>query len=716
MLDTQNDDVPAEGAAGETTLPMSRRGFGKTTLGVVAVAGGLGLSGVADVIEETPAQAAPEGAKICGIWEIRSLDGTGNNKAHPDWGAAHIVYPRVAPAAYVDGIEQMPDGPNERYVSNRIFNDVSTTIYSPRNVSMWAFVWGQFLDHTIALRLGRRQTGEDGDPANIPTDDTDPLEQFPNPIGAVFMNRSIPATGSGVTGPREQVNQLSSYIDATAIYGNDVPRLSWIREGAGDGNLANSGARLLMRDGYLPRRFSRGNPDAAPNMVIGAMPDPGQAAVAGDQRANENPMLLSLQTLFAREHNRIVARLPKWMSEEDRFQVARAVIIAEQQYITYNEFLPALGLDLPAYSGYKASVDASITNEFAAIGYRAHSMINNELTVTARASRYDKDTIDWLKSLDITVTYHGDEVRVVAPHGFNTFFQPDLIERLGLGPVLKGVSMMPMCKNDETIVNKIRSLVAPGAVNDLAAVDVHRGRDHGFPSYNEIRKAYGLAPKKSFKDITGEDSEDFPADPLLTPGNEINSPHCVDFVALFDLHGRPTTAEADNAVRGVRRTPLAARLKAVYHDVDKVDAFVGMICEKHLPNKEFGELQHAIWRRQFAALRDGDRFFYKNNPLLQFVRRSFGIGYETTLGDLIARNTDVARHELPRHVFFAGFEGEVDEQVHQGAAAAVVVPAVAATALLAGPLSRRNGDSEPARLDATDPTQRRPWYCGQAEV
>ena len=95
--------------------------------------------------------------------------------------------------------------------------------------------------------------------------------------------------------------------------------------------------------------------------------------VAGDVRANENIALTATHTLFAREHNRIVSLLPTSLSQEDKFQIARRIVIAEQQYITYNEFLPAMGVTLPAYPGYKPSVNAALSNEFATVGYRAHS-------------------------------------------------------------------------------------------------------------------------------------------------------------------------------------------------------------------------------------------------------------------------------------------------------------------------------------------------------
>lgn len=86
---------------------------------------------------------------------------------------------------------------------------------------------------------------------------------------------------------------------------------------------------------------------------------------------------------------------------------------------------------------------------------------------------------------------------------------------------------------------------------------------------------------------------------------------------------------------GVRRSTVAARLKAIYGNVSNVDAFVGMVAEKHVAGTEFGPLQLAIWKKQFAALRDGDRFFYLNDPDLQTISQTYGITYQHTLADLI---------------------------------------------------------------------------------
>ena len=69
--------------------------------------------------------------------------------------------------------------------------------------------------------------------------------------------------------------------------------------------------------------------------------------------------------------------------------------------------------------------------------------------------------------------------------------------------------------------------------------------------------------------------------------------------------------------------------------MNKVDAFVGMVSEKHVPGTEFGELQLTMWTKQFTALRDGDRFFDLNDPELDHIQRAYGVTYRYTLAQLI---------------------------------------------------------------------------------
>ena len=64
-----------------------------------------------------------------------------------------------------------------------------------------------------------------------------------------------------------------------------------------------------------------------------------------------------------------------------------------------------------------------------------------------------------------------------------------------------------------------------------------------------------------------------------------------------------------------------------------------MMSEQHVPGTEFGPLQLAIWTKQFEALRDGDRFFYANDPVLDQIRDQYGIDFRHTLAELIELNS-----------------------------------------------------------------------------
>ena len=609
--------------------------------------------------------AAPAGAAV--PFEIQSLDGFGNNVANPTWGRVGTNYSRVAAPRYADGLSRPVTGPNSRMISNRLFNDVHQNIFSPRSVTQWGFTWGQFLDHTFGLR-----DSQGGEPQNIPFDRDDPMEEFTNDLGVIPFTRSGPAPGTGVTNPRQQVNTVSSYIDAWPVYGGTQQRLEWLREGSVDGNMANNSARMMLPGGYLPRRDARGNPATAPIMDVDGrlLATPNRAMVAGDVRANENIALEATHTLFAREHNRIVALLPSSLSDQDRFEIARRVVIAEQQYITYTEFLPAMGVPLPAYTGYRPTVNSALSNEFATVGYRAHSQIHGELELETTTSRYSQSTLDALRNQGIELTVDGADLDIAVPLNV-AFFNPNLVEQLQLGPLLRGIGLEAEYRNDEQIDNQLRSVLFQVPVSgnpecldgvglpecfdgvvDLGAIDVERGRDHGMPSYNQLRQSYGLPAKTSFTAITGESTDAFPA------GLGTNTPASLDFTRLVDLFdvSFPLDAARD-PVETTRNSTRAARMRALYSNVANVDAFTGMIAEPHLPDSEFGELQRAIWAREFTRLRDGDRFFYGNDPGLTQIRNTYGIDFRRNLGDLIAANTDVPRADLAGNVFFV--EGNV---------------------------------------------------------
>jgi len=399
---------------------------------------------------------------------------------------------------------------------------------------------------------------------------------------------------------------VSAYIDGWALYGGTNERLEWMREGPVDGGLTNNSARMLTTENnYLPRPADR-DPAKAPAMeLVGALRlAPENRAIAGDIRANENTVLTAIHTLFVREHNRIVDSLPDDLEEELKFQIARRVIGAMQQYITYNKFLPAFGVRLPRYRGFDPRRDPSVSNEFAVVGYRAHSMVHGEIEVETTFDAFSDEALAALEGQGVEIHLEGEELELAVPLNV-AYANPDLVELIGLQHILSGLAAESQYSNDEQIDDQLRGVLfqfprldaaQPAdcldgeslnecftSVLDLGAIDIERGRDHGTPLYNDMRRAYGLSPISSFTELTGESTDSFPESVGTDPQVGVNNPDSLIHDQLFDIDGEPIELDSElaesDAKSGVLRSTLAARLKAIYGSVDRLDAFVGMVSE-----------------------------------------------------------------------------------------------------------------------------------------
>ena len=215
--------------------------------------------------------------------------------------------------------------------------------------------------------------------------------------------------------------------------------------------------------------------------------------VAGDVRANENPLLTSLHTLFVREHNRlcviIKAENPSW-NDEKIYQKARKIVGAYFQSIIYNEWLPIQGITLPEYSGYNPEINPGVSNLFSAAAFRlGHTLLSNVLT------RID-DNDNELKQGTIELK--------------DAYFNPLLIKISGgIEPFLKGMATQLQQKLDTKIVDGVRSYLFGepdlGGL-DLASINIMRSRERGIPDYNTIREDFGINRVSDFNEIT-KDSE-----------------------------------------------------------------------------------------------------------------------------------------------------------------------------------------------------------------
>ena len=213
--------------------------------------------------------------------------------------------------------------------------------------------------------------------------------------------------------------------------------------------------------------------------------------MAGDIRANENIELTSMHTLFVREHNywadRIATENPD-LSDEEIFQQARMIVIAEIQSITYNEFLPSLlGRDaLSEYGGYDSTVNPTIATECSTAAYRfGHSTINEDVEFFGNDGRAVRDEVELREA----------------------FFNPALLQETGIDSILKYVASSQSEEIDLQVVDSLRNFLfgEPGQGGlDLVSLNIQRGRDHGLADYNAVREAYGLARVESFAEITSD--------------------------------------------------------------------------------------------------------------------------------------------------------------------------------------------------------------------
>jgi len=510
-----------------------------------------------------PGQIPPPGPGF------RSIDGSGNNLAADRVGAANTALLRLLPAAYADGLSALagPERPGAREVSNAVCaQDESRP--NPRGASDFLWQWGQFVDHDIDLTDGT----DPPEPAPIAVPAGDPFFD-PDGTGQVSMevNRSVYDTDTGADDPRQQLNEITAWIDASNVYGSDAERAAALRANDGSGRLRTSEGDLLPF-----------NEDGQPN----AGGDGPELFLAGDVRANEQVGLTALHTLFVREHNRLADQIgvanPD-LSGDRIYELARRIVGAEIQVITYQEFLPALlGPDaLPPYEGYDPELDAGIANVFSTGAYRfGHSALSSYL---------------------LRLGADGEEIDEGHLALRDAFFAPRrLVDEGGIEPVLRGLAAQVCQSVDLYVIDDVRNFLfgPPGSGGfDLAALNIQRGRDHGLPSYNEARRAFGLPPARTFADVT-------------------DSPE------------------------------TAARLASVYADVDDVDLWVGGLAETPVPGALVGPLVHAILSEQFETLRDGDRLWYARTLSAERRRQV----ENTRLSDVIRRNTDIGT-EITDDVF-----------------------------------------------------------------
>ncbi|HYV55522.1 MAG TPA: peroxidase family protein, partial [Chitinophagaceae bacterium] len=297
----------------------------------------------------------------------RSINGSNNNissSSKTNWGAAGITLFREMPAQYgpsdpsgaMGGINR----PSPRAISNAVI-DEPVTQFNTLHLSTLVYQWGQFLDHDMsATPTGTTEY------VPIPLPSTEVIFTEAIPFNRSDYQMTTDARGNKL---RQQLNMITSFIDGSNVYGSDSKRATWLRT-MRNGKMKTSSGNFLpynTRNGELSGAIDLNAPEMANDSDHHV-----KTFVAGDDRAAENPVLTSLHTLFVREHNRICDSLIRigMRNDEQMYQIARKIVGAEIEAITYQEFLPALGVILQPYSRYKDNVRPDIMNSFATASYR----------------------------------------------------------------------------------------------------------------------------------------------------------------------------------------------------------------------------------------------------------------------------------------------------------------------------------------------------------
>uniref|UniRef100_T1IMR5 Peroxidase n=1 Tax=Strigamia maritima TaxID=126957 RepID=T1IMR5_STRMM len=418
----------------------------------------------------------------CPRLKYRSIDGSCNNLNNNQWGQTGTTFFRFLPPHYADnrGAARVAVAGNQlpgaRVVSLNLVRDVDDEHQSASHMLMQ---WGQFVNHDVTKKRTKSDAccddGQNPSSANFEC----MAIIVPPGDGAFSRKRCLGFTRSAfvmVNGRREQINDVTGFIDASPIYGS------------------TEGVSRSLRDFRGGRLKSRQN-QFGKELLPTKQSDP-TSIDAGDTRTNMIPSLVSIQTLLLRLHNNIASEFsrinPQW-NDETLFQESRRVVVALVQQITYSEFLPVVlasnirDIQLQNnghFNGYDPTLNPSIDNAFAVAAYRfGHSLVRSRL------ARFTPDL-----------------TRLPSPPLSDEFFNVSSIMRPGaVDAITIGLLTQKCQRSDSNFSPEIhhRLFSVDGSGSDLYAINVQRGRDHGVPGYVFWRQMCGLSAPRNFQELRG---------------------------------------------------------------------------------------------------------------------------------------------------------------------------------------------------------------------
>ncbi|XP_052797211.1 peroxidase-like [Mya arenaria] len=409
----------------------------------------------------------------------------------------------------------------------------------------------------------------------------------PFPATSECMNFVRSVAKDNCNGTRTPVNFQTSFIDLSHLYGISKQENRRIR--------TFTGGKLILRNGLLPP-----NLEETTCKLMGSFNRDTNYCPFSFRAKRVTPITDAIQTLFTREHNRIADGLaavnPHW-GDERLFQEARRILIAQWQNIIYNEWLIKL-ISVPS------AIEAGIGTRVC--GYKNDYDANVEPSVfvefTTAAMRFAHAQLPALLRLfDANFNAVGNPVPV-SDILFNvaTYFDggsgegvTNLLRAFIASPI--GTVADPFLELDY-LDNLFRD--GMGGSYDLASLGIQRGRDHGLPTYNQMRAFFNRSVAATFADL-----ENIPKD-------------------------------------------IQDRLAKVYQCPDDIDLFTGGLAEDE---GEALSLLHFLFNdivtMQMKRLRTGDRLFFENREA-GFTEGQLNNLRQLRLSNIICDNTSA--DELPR--------------------------------------------------------------------
>ncbi|XP_054441517.1 myeloperoxidase [Pteronotus mesoamericanus] len=520
--------------------------------------------------------------------KYRTITGQCNNRRSPTLGASNRAFVRWLPAEYEDGFS-LPYGwtpgvkrsgfpvPLARAVSNAIVRFPTAQLTPDQQRSLLFMQWGQLIDHDLdftpepAARVAY-VSGLNCETSCLQQPPCFPLKIPPNDPrirnqqDCIPFFRSCPAcTESNIT-IRNQINALTSFLDASMVYGSEEPLARKLRNLTNELGLMDVNTRFTDNGrALLPFDSLHDDPCLLTNRSANI-----PCFLAGDSRSSEMPGLTSMHTLFLREHNRLATELkrlnPCWTGER-LYQEARKIVGAMIQIITYRDYLPlVLGPEatkkyLPKYVSYNDSVDPRIANIFTNAFRYGHTLIQ---PFTFR--------------LDNQYRPMGPNSRVPLSKAF--FASWRIVLEGGIDPVLRGLMATPakLNRQNQIVVDELRERLFVQVMRiglDLPALNMQRSRDHGLPGYNAWRRFCGLPQPQ-------------------------------------------TVGELGTVLKNLN---LAKKLMEQYGTPNNIDIWIGGVAEPLNPNGRVGPLLACLIGTQFRKLRDGDRFWWQNKGIFSNQQR-----------------------------------------------------------------------------------------------